>query len=250
MQTGYYKEYSRFLKREMEFKVYGQGGQPCLAFACEGGRFYDWEDHGMVGSLAPFLEEGRLQLFCADSLDDESWLGQGDPRTRAEAQERWFCYLSEELIPRALALNAATGGHFHNVITLGASLGAGHAAALYLRRPGLVCGMVGLSGSYQTARWFGDYTDDLTLRSNPVQFVRLAAANRTAQPRPLLLCCGQGPYEEPFLADTQGFAAALREGNMPYTLELWGQDSAHDWPWWQKQLPIFVQNALNALPRD
>ena len=42
MQITYYKEYSRYMGREMEFKVYGSGGVPMLALPCRGGRFYDW----------------------------------------------------------------------------------------------------------------------------------------------------------------------------------------------------------------
>ena len=47
MQGTYYKEWSRVLGREMEFKVYGTAGVPVLALPARGGRFYDWENNGM-----------------------------------------------------------------------------------------------------------------------------------------------------------------------------------------------------------
>lgn len=247
MQMRYYKEYSRFLKREMEFKLYGHAGQPCLALACEGGRFYDWEDHGLVAALAPFLESGRMQLFSADSIDAESWLGRGEGRGRAEAQERWFNYLCGELAPRALELAAPNPGA--RLLALGAGLGAGHAVSLYLRRPALFCGAVGLSGSYSAAGWFGTYSDDLTLRNSPADLVRILPRETLPAGGPLLLCCGQGPYEDRFLAETRALAGQLAARSVPYTLELWGQDAAHDWPWWQRQLPVFTEKALSALDR-
>ena len=43
MQIRYYKEYSRYLNRDMEFKVYGHAGRPILIFPCQSGRFFDWE---------------------------------------------------------------------------------------------------------------------------------------------------------------------------------------------------------------
>lgn len=43
MQIRYYKEYSRFLNRFMEFKVYGHAGRPIVIFPCQSGRFFDWE---------------------------------------------------------------------------------------------------------------------------------------------------------------------------------------------------------------
>ena len=48
MQIRYYKEYSRFLNRFMEFKVYGHAGRPIVIFPCQSGRFFDWEDRNTV----------------------------------------------------------------------------------------------------------------------------------------------------------------------------------------------------------
>ena len=92
MQTQYFKEYSRYMKREMEFKVYGYTGRPCLVLPAQGHRFYEFEDCGMVDAAARWIEAGQLQLFCADALNGAEITPQ--------AQERWFCYLTEELLPR------------------------------------------------------------------------------------------------------------------------------------------------------
>ena len=63
MQGTYYKEWSRMLGREMEFKVYGTAGVPVLALPARGGRFYDWENNGMPEAVASLLSSGKLQLF-------------------------------------------------------------------------------------------------------------------------------------------------------------------------------------------
>ena len=55
MQIRYYKEYSRFLNRFMEFKVYGHAGRPIVIFPCQSGRFFDWEDRNMCNAAAPGL---------------------------------------------------------------------------------------------------------------------------------------------------------------------------------------------------
>ena len=39
IQGTYYKEWSRMLGRDMEFKVYGHAGTPVLALPARGGRF-------------------------------------------------------------------------------------------------------------------------------------------------------------------------------------------------------------------
>ena len=246
MYIQYYKEHSDYLKREMEFKVYGHGGPVCLAFSCEGGRFYDWEDRGLVAALGFLIDAGRLRLVCADSIDGESWLSSGEGRARAEMQERWFCWLTRELTPRIRSLCGIADDE--KLLTAGVSLGAGHAASLYLRRPELFCGAVCLSGSYTARGWFGGYADDLTLRSSPADYLRLIPAAQLPQyTGPFLLCCGQGPYEDRFLAETRAFGAALAAKELPVSVDLWGADVTHDWPWWQKELAVLFPRMLDAL---
>ena len=80
IQGTYYKEWSSVLNREMEFKVYGSAGVPVLALPARGGRFYDWENNGMPDAIAQLLNEGKVQLFCADSIDGEAVLN-GDAET-------------------------------------------------------------------------------------------------------------------------------------------------------------------------
>ena len=70
MQKQYFKTYSYNLNRDMEFNVYGHGGKPCVVFPCQDGRFFDWEGNHMHDEvLGPWIEAGKLQLFCVDSID-------------------------------------------------------------------------------------------------------------------------------------------------------------------------------------
>ena len=105
MQIRYYKEYSRFLNRFMEFKVYGHAGRPIVIFPCQSGRFFDWEDRNMCNAAARWVDDGRLQIFTVDSIDPESWDNNGPERPRIEMQERWYNYICEEFVPRLLEIN-------------------------------------------------------------------------------------------------------------------------------------------------
>lgn len=109
MQIRYYKEYSRYLDRFMEFKAYGHAGRPIIIFPCQSGRFYDWEDRNMCNIAAPWIDSGKLQIFTADSIDPESWDNHGLERPRIEMQERWYNYICEELTPRILEINREQG---------------------------------------------------------------------------------------------------------------------------------------------
>ena len=167
MQIRYYKEYSRYLNRMMEFKVYGHTGRPVIIFPCQSGRFYDWEDHGMCNAAAPWIDRGKLQIFTADSIDPERWDNHGPERPRIEMQERWYNYVCEELTPRVRAINREQGpDHEGRILVGGASMGGGHAVNFYLRRPDLYNGTIALSGLYSSRMFFGDYMDDLVYRNS------------------------------------------------------------------------------------
>ena len=105
MQIRYYKEYSRYLDRDKEFKAFGHTGRPILIFPCRSGRFFDWENFGMCDAAAPWVESGRLQIFCCDSIDRESWDSTGPERPRIEMQERYYNYVTTELVSRILEIN-------------------------------------------------------------------------------------------------------------------------------------------------
>ena len=60
MQIRYFKEYSQYLDRDMEFKMYGYAGRLCLVIPCQDGRFFEWEDRHMFEILSPFIDAGRI----------------------------------------------------------------------------------------------------------------------------------------------------------------------------------------------
>ncbi len=101
MEGTYYKEWSAVLDREMEFKVYGHGGVPVLALPARGGRFYDWENNGMPDAAARLLHEGKIQLFCADSIDGESLLAGNESPAAGPRCRRSISSTSPASWPRA-----------------------------------------------------------------------------------------------------------------------------------------------------
>lgn len=246
MQGTYYKEWSRVLGREMEFKVYGTAGVPVLALPARGGRFYDWENNGMPDAVASLLNTGKVQLFTADSIDAEC-LRTGDvsPRRRAELQEKYFCYLTGELAARIRELNGDADAPLWCV---GVDTGAVQAVNCRLRRPEVFAGAIGLSGLYDVCRFLGSAEDDLVLRNAPLAYLPEgivdAKAFAKAEENHLLLCAGQGGYEEDAQADTRTLAAALAAASIPAHCEIWGSDVSHDWYWWGKELNIFAERVF------
>ena len=48
MKIDYIKHFSQSLGRDMEYKTYGDNGHAVLVFPSQNGRFYDYENMGML----------------------------------------------------------------------------------------------------------------------------------------------------------------------------------------------------------
>lgn len=248
MERRYFKEYSHSLDRDMEFTVFGTAGKPCLVFPPQNGRFYDFENFHMIDACAEFIEDGRLQVFCADSIDSESWSGTGSGRARILQQEKWYRYITEELVPRILRLNYQDAGadHTGKLLVSGCSMGATHAANFFLRRPDLFDSLIALSGIYQASYFFGEYMDDLVYLNSPIDYLSNMPENHPYialyNARNMIFCVGRGAWEEDLLASLCSLEQILQRKDIHAWVDYWGCDVSHDWCWWQKQLPYFLRS--------
>ncbi|MBQ1840071.1 MAG: hypothetical protein II128_01900, partial [Atopobiaceae bacterium] len=164
MKREYYNQHSDVLNENMSMIVYGEGGYPVIAFQAQDAKSNNFEDFGMIDVLAPFIEEGRIQVFSVDNLDEQSWSDEGgDKGARAWRQEQYFQFVTDELIPRVHAWNNSD----LRPIAVGCSMGATHAAIAAFRRPDLFQGCIALSGVYSTSFFFGDWMNE-TLYNNDV----------------------------------------------------------------------------------
>ena len=211
MHIEYHKEYSSRLGRDMEFKVYGHGGKPALAVPCQNGRFYDWENFGMLETLGDYLENGVLQLFTVDTIDAETVSDQaGDPYRRVRRHEAWYDYVIEELLPRVRQIN----GTGRSLLSTGFSMGAYHAGNFFFRRPDLFDSLIALSGIYDTRDMYDGYMDEVVYRNDPC-----ASLSGMPQDHPyismfnqrtIIVCVGQGAWEEQLLEGTRRLDGVLR----------------------------------------
>ena len=247
MKIQYFKEYSECLGRDMEFKVFGHAGKPMLVFPCQDGRFFDFEDRGMVDIAGGFIDSGRLQLFCCDSNDINSWSSTSwDNRARIEQQEAYFHYICDELCPRIFEINAEGNGgkRAEGILTTGCSMGGTHALNFLLRRPDIVAGWSALSGAYSARLFVGDYFDDLVYANSPVDYINGMTYDHPYvemyRHRTIILCCGRGAWEHPMQEDSARMKELFEYKNIPAWVDFWGPDVAHDWPWWEKQFPYYL----------
>lgn len=247
MEIRYYKEHSWILNRDMEFKIYGRsGGKLCIAFAPENGRFYDYENFGMIESLAPWIESGRLQVVTPDSIDAETWNNQSaTPRQRIEQQERWFRYITDELFGWVVGINGHLG---QRAIVTGCSMGATHSSLFFFRRPDLFDTLIAQSGIYNASHFFHNYMDNLIYENSPVHFLPhmdpshfYMALYRSSR---IICCSGQGAWEKTALDETHALERVLKEKDIPAWFDYWGLDVGHEWYWWKKQMVYHMEKLM------
>ena len=206
-------------------------GRPLLVFPTSCGRFFQWEDFGLVDALADRIEAGSIQLWCVDSVDGESWYAAGQPPAdRVRRHLDYERYLLDELLPRLPGPPVAVGSSF----------GAFHAVLVCLRHPERFRGWVGMSGVYDNSRWLDGHHDQDTYLTNPLAFVPglrdecYLGPLRAMEPR--VIVTGR---DDANVEDSVRLAEALRAAGIDVRLDLW-EGWAHDWPYWKEMMRTYL----------
>jgi esterase/lipase superfamily enzyme len=235
MHRDYQRWHSPSLQRDLELLVFGHAGARVLAFPPARGRFYDWEDHGLVAALGGHLEQGWLQLVCVDSVDAESWYAADrPPAERALRHTQYDHYLLDEVLPFTTRQNSNPF-----LIVAGVDFGAYHAVNFSCRYPELVGRVLGLSGLYDLQRFTDGYDDPNVYFNNPCAFLpnehepeRLEAL----QHLDLILAVGRA---DPWCAHNEQLSGILWGKDIWHALRIW-EGRAHDWPVWQEMLRLYI----------
>ena len=246
MKVEYLKFYSKNMECDVELKTYGEAGVNLLVFPCKEGRFFDFENFGMIDVLKWHIGNNKIKITTVDSLDNKTWSNNEiSPFYRAKKYLNFNKYIMEEVYTFIYQNNP------NEIFTSGASMGAYHAANFFFKYPEKFSGTIALSGVYSSKHFIGDYMDDNVYFNSPISYlsnlkdpsiIKKINAGRS------VLCCGQGAFEESMLADIQDLEVIFEKNGINTWIDIWGQDVNHDWPWWHKQWQYFISNLI--LTRD
>jgi len=221
-----------------ELIAYGHYGRPVLAFPSEQGPAWQYEERGMIDSIAPLLDEGRVKVYAVQSYDSWTW---HDTTVPLEERAQRHGHYEDWILNRVAPWIAEDTGRGGELIATGCSFGAYHAANFCLKRADLFPLAICQSGVYDVAAvGWGDRGDSVYF-NNPADYVANLAGDHLDWLRSrasLLLVCGQGQWEDTTgaLASTNRFAQLLGEKGIRCELDLWGHDVPHDWHSWRAQL--------------
>lgn len=235
MNREFHRWYSPSLNRNMDLLVFGHGGARVLVFPTSMGKFYEWEDRGMINALREPLERGWLQLYCVDSVDSESWYcWWAHPGGRAYRHHQYFEYLHNEVLP---LMNHKNNNPF--LMTAGMSFGAFHAMSFGLKYAHRVGRILAIAGLYDIRRFTGGYSDDYVYYNNPMQFIagehdgnRLEALRRIDIVMPV-------GNTDPLIQHSRDMSGLLWSKGIGNALREW-DGWCHDWPYWYRMIPMYI----------
>jgi esterase/lipase superfamily enzyme len=242
MHREYHKWFSPRLCRDMELLVFGRGGTRVLVYPTRGGRFYDYENWGLVESLQPRIDAGKLQLYCVDSVDAESLYCTGiPPAARMRRHLQYENYILNEVLPFSQVKNPDSPLCAH-----GCSLGAYHATNIAFKHPHLFQKLLALSGRYDLTLALGPYRDlfdgyydQAIYFNNPSHFLpRLADPVLLTDLRRLdiMLVIGE---DDAFLENNHQLHLALTARQIPHRYSVW-QGEAHRARYWRQMVALYL----------
>ncbi|MEI9979231.1 MAG: alpha/beta fold hydrolase [Edaphobacter sp.] len=236
MKRDYHKWFSPALGRDMEMLVFGHDGVPALVFPTSCGRFFEFEDRGMVSAIWEKLEHGRLQLYCVDSVDAESWYNRAvPPRWRIARHMQYEQYVMQEVLALIRRQNQSS-----ELAAMGCSFGGYHATNISLRHPDVFTAMLSMGGAFDTSSFLNGYYDDDCYFNNPMHYLpNMSDPWYLDLYRRSRYVLATGVHDMCW-DDNERMARVFRDKNIPVRLDVWGDDTGHDWPWWQRMLQTYL----------
>ncbi|MBP1605640.1 MAG: putative hydrolase of the alpha/beta superfamily protein [Acidobacteria bacterium] len=238
MHTEYHRWFSHRLGRDMGIVVFGHWGPPLVTFPTSGGNEWEMRDQGVVATLAEFVDAGRLKIFSLNHNASESFYNKGaHPYHRSWMQRMYDEYVREEVVP-------FVHNHCRSLLpisVMGPSLGAYYAANSLFKHPDVFKRCFALSGVYDMRGFMNGMYDDNFYFNNPVDYLsnladpwhyeQLASCD-------IHLVTGHGPWENS--GPARHLSGILRSKGIRHSLDDWGPEGGHDWPYWRHQMWEYV----------
>ncbi len=236
---------SEAMGRRVHMWRYGHFGPPLLAFPSASGMAHEWEAHGMVEALGDWLEAGKLKLYTIESNVSEAWTRkENSPEWRIQRHMAYERCVLEDIVP---FIRADCHKDDIPIAVTGTSLGAFYSANFALKHPATFRYALCMSGRYDATWMTEGFTNSDIYFNNPMAYVQGMQGeylDRVRKYTHLVLVCGQGQWEDGNIEDAQNLAALLKAKGIPCTLDLWGRDVAHQWPWWKRQARLQLAHWL------
>ncbi|KAB2879439.1 esterase family protein [bacterium] len=232
-----YGWYSERLNRQMDFQHFGHAGAPIIVFPTTLGNHYEFSDRNMIDPIVWKIEQGLIQVFCVNSINNESWYNnQIHPHEKVKRHVSYEEYLIQEFFPY---VRQKTGTEY--LVLFGCSFGGFHAINFTLRHPELVDKAISLSGSFTIEGFLNGYYDDLCYYNNPAHYMQnmrdpyyIDRYNHSTELSLVTsdwdVCRDRNEY----------FHKLLTDKGIRHNYYFWDGHVNHDWPSWQRMIGHYL----------
>jgi len=211
--------------------IFGDRGYPVILFPTSMGRYYQNKDFGLLNSVAWFVDQGLVKIYCIDSIDEQSWYNKTiHPADRARTHEAYDRMLNEELAPCA---SYETG--IHRIGVAGCSFGGYHAANFAFKHPAKVAHLFSMGGAFNIKQFTDGFYSDEIFYNNPPDFLPDAKDPALWNMNIIL-----GTGENDFCKDENiALANILTQKGIKHWLDI-RSNAEHDWPVWREMFPHYL----------
>jgi esterase/lipase superfamily enzyme len=216
---------------DIEVLAFGTRGYPVILFPTSLGRYYENKDFKLIDSVAWFLDEGIVKIYCVDGIDRLSWYNKGvHPAERVKNHIWYDLMLLHELVP---LMQRETG--VPRIATAGCSFGGYHATNFAFRHPEVVKYVFNMGAAFDIKAQLDGYYDDNAYFNSPMDFLTQANNPNFSD---MFIVLGTGTHDMCWDANEK-MASILREKGINHWLDI-RHDAKHDWPVWREMFPHYL----------
>lgn len=231
MYEHYHRWYSSSLNREMELLSFGTRGYPVLLFPTSMGHFTENKDFKLIDSVAWFIEEGLVKIYCPDGIDALSWYNRQIHPAQRVMNHIWYDqYLLTEVVP---LMQRETG--VSRIATAGCSFGGYHATNFGFRHPDVTKYIFNMGAAFDIKDQMDGHYDDNVYFNNPPDYIPNADSPWFKE---MFVVLGTGTHDMCWEANER-MAAVFRNKGISHWLDV-RQNAPHDWPAWREMFPHYL----------
>ncbi len=231
----FFQWHSPNLSRDIKMLVFGHGGYPVVLFPTTMGRYYEAKDRKLIESAKWFLENGMIQLYCPDSINELSWYNKDIHPAHRVANHNWYDRMvNEEIVDKIRYRTPA-----HKVAVAGCSFGGYQAGNFAFRHPEKVSHLLSMSGNFDIKSFVDGYYDNNVYFNNPVDYVPGLDHPDLYNMKIIL-----GTSEWDILKTAnERFSHLLNQKGIAHWLDMRGWIK-HDWPLWNEMFPHYLSTMI------
>ena len=231
MHEHHHKWFSQNLSRDIDVLSFGTRGYPIILFPTSMGRHFENKDFKLIDSVAWFIDNGLVKIYCPDGIDSDSWYNKKiHPADRVRNHIWYDLMLLNELVPLA---QRETG--VGRVATAGCSFGGYHAMNFAFRHPEVVKYVFNMGASFDIKDQLDGFYNDDVFFNNPPDFIPGAQSPYFEDMQVVL---GTGTHDMCWEANEK-MAAILRTKGIHHWLDV-RPERNHDWPVWKEMFSHYL----------